>query len=391
MQRIDTLARILISLFALDRLLKLIAVVDFFRRSRPAAPVPWPSVTLIQPVTKGASDLEGAMLARQQLDYPAPIQHLVVCDAADHDSQRACRALVAAGAADSSELVVVTNPGGTIATKIAKLQAALPRATGDILCFIDDDVIVRPESLRVLVRHVVQPQVGAVFGLACYINWHTIWSSLMSAFVNANALLSYIPITYLTEPFTITGHFFALRREVFARIGGLQQMEHRISDDHELGLRCQAAGLRLVQTPLVYDVTNDMPSWRAYRLQMRRWFVFPKQAMLPTMSAHDKRAMAIGSLGNLIPGILAMVALLTGRRAAWRGLGASLGIFSAVYLLCEWCYLRRVTPIRRWPLLPVVAILPPVQVVWTLLSGNDIEWRGRRMRIHRGGIIEAAE
>jgi ceramide glucosyltransferase len=53
-------------------------------------------------------------------------------------------------------------------------------------------------AARILIPFLYQPQVGAVFGLACYTNWRALWSSLMSGFVNANALLSYIPISYLT-------------------------------------------------------------------------------------------------------------------------------------------------------------------------------------------------
>ena len=53
--------------------------------------------------------------------------------------------------------------------------------------------------------------------------------SAISSFVNANALLSYIPLTYLTEPFTITGHCYALRRAIFDAVGGLEDMAGRES------------------------------------------------------------------------------------------------------------------------------------------------------------------
>jgi len=56
--------------------------------------------------------------------------------------------------------------------------------------------------------------------------------------------------------------------------------------------------------------------------------------------------------------------------------------------LCEACYLKRRTPLRRWPLLPIVALITPLQVLWSLLSNEEIEWRGQRLRIRRGGHME---
>jgi len=391
MPLLDLFARALTALFALDRLVKLAAAAHFFRREPPPAPAIVPSLTLIQPVTRGAADLRGALAARLALDYSAPVQHLVICDAADGESQAVCRELLAAQRAPWGELVLVEEPGLQVATKVTKLRAALPLARGEVLCFVDDDVLLRPGSLQVLLRYLLVPDVGAVFGLACYVNWRNLPSSLMSAFVNANALLSYIPISYLTEPFTITGHCFALRRDVFERIGGLEGMEGRIDDDHELARRCRRAGLRLVQTPLVYDVINDLPTLHAYAIQMRRWFVFPKQAMLPLMSGRDRALTLLSSLGNFIPGLLALLALLIGRRAALQGALASLGLFSAAYLWCERRYLGRITPGRSWPLLPLVATLAPFQALWALWGGDEVVWRGQRLRVQRGGRVEASE
>lgn len=391
MRFIDTLARTLAVLFAIDRLLKLAAVVHFFRRSPPPEPPRWPSVTLLQPITRGASDLRAALVARARDDYPAPVQHLLICDAADIDTQAICQAFLTEYPHLQVSIMLVAEAQFAVATKITKLRAALPQAEGDVLCFVDDDVILRSGSLKTLARHLLQPGVGSVFGLACYVNWNHLPSSMMSAFVNANALLSYLPITYLTEPFTITGHLFALRHDQFKRIGGLEDMDGRIDDDHELARRCQRAGLRLVQTPLVYDVTNELASLRAYAIQMRRWFVFPKQAMLPMMHRRDQAATLLGSLGNLVPGVLLLLSVLTGRRAPRRSLLVSLLLYVTVYLFCERRYLERRTPLRALLLLPIVATLPPLEALWALWSGNEVVWRGQRLRVYPGGRVEAAE
>jgi ceramide glucosyltransferase len=362
------------------------AVWHFFRRRRPADPAEWPAVSLLQPITCGAADLGLTLRSRLGLDYPAPIQHLLICDRADADSQRICRELAAATPAADIRLILADS-AGPIASKIEKLRAALPMAGGDVLAFVDDDVRLRPAALRELLPYLGEPRAGSAFGLACYVNWRTWPGSAMSAFVNANALLNYIPLCYLSEPYTITGHCFALRREVFAAVGGLEGMAGRIDDDHELARRVRRAGLRNLQTPMIYDVDNDLPRWRDYGRQMQRWFVLPRLLMLPQLGRRDRLVTALGGAGNILPTISAILAALGGRRAR-RGLLATALVWLATYLIGERRYLGRATPLRRWPALAVAAIVAPAQIVRGLLAGDEVYWRGQRLRIGRDGIVE---
>ena len=385
---LDGLAYGLTVLFALDRILKLVAVVHFFSRSPAPAPTTWPRLTLFQPITRGVSGLSASLRSRARLDYPSPIQHLLICDAHDAETLAECRALQGEFPSLQAEIIPVEANNGAVATKTEKLLAAIPHATGEVFWFLDDDVALRPEAAHLLIPYLDRLNVGAVFGLACYTNWHTLWSSLMSAFVNANALLSYIPITYLTDPYTVTGHCFALRREVFERAGGFEGLERRIDDDHELARRVRRLGLRCVQTPMIYDVDNGFASLQAYNKQMKRWFIFPRQAMLPFLTIWEQTASFIGSVSNLLPGVLALLVIFTRRRSALQGLCASLGLFSAVYAVCQRCYLKRHMPGKRWLLLPIVALITPLQVVLALFSSEEIEWRGQRLRIRRGGRME---
>jgi ceramide glucosyltransferase len=369
----------------LDRALKLAAVVHFFRRKRPGPPSPWPTVTLLQPVSRGASDLRAALVARANLDYPADVQHLFVCDEADEESQTACRQVMRDFPGMDGQLVIVPRGDSPISFKTIKLQAGMEHAKADVICCVDDDIIMRPDALRVLVPYLYEQGAGAVFGLACYTSWRNLPTGLMSAFVNSNALLSYVPLTYLAEPFTITGHCYALRREVLASVDEFRGMEHHFGDDHELAWRLRARGLRSVQTPLVYDVANHFDTLGQYAAQMKRWFVFPRQMLLPAMMQRERAVSFLGSAGNLAPGLLLLLVLITRTRSAVRSLGASLSLSAAVYALCERLYLKRRTPLKWWTLVLLTALFAPFQVVWALLSDDVIEWRGRRVRVLKGG------
>src|SRR3954452_16632966 len=105
------------------------AVIHFFARKRPTPPRPWPSVTLLQPITRGADSLRVALEARAGLDYAAHIQHLLVCDASDVENQSICRHWTSAYPHMDAQIVYVESSGGT-ALKTVKLMAGLPRAQG---------------------------------------------------------------------------------------------------------------------------------------------------------------------------------------------------------------------------------------------------------------------
>jgi ceramide glucosyltransferase len=386
---IIVLVRVLTAIFVLDRLLKTWAISNFFQRRAPEPPDIWPSISLIQPITHGLSDLAGLLEKRFTHSYPAPVQHILILDRSASDLHTTCLQVIERYPQVRVELIMAEEPGLKTASKTAKLLAGLEAATGEVYCFIDDDIWLREGGLQSLVCALTQAHVGASFGLACYTNWGALGSSLMSLFVNSNALLSYIPISYLTEPFTITGHCFALYRERFEQIGGFSGMLGRIDDDHELARRCQRAGLRIVQTPMIYDVNNDLPSFASYLLQMRRWFVFPKQTMLPHMSRRDQVLSGLASITHLLPGFCLLIACLTRSKLWWRACALQLGTLIAVYAWLEKRYLQRATPWYAWLLLPVVGLYSAWHALWIMLWRSDqAVWRGQRMRVMRDGRFE---
>jgi ceramide glucosyltransferase len=387
---IDKAIYVLTLLFTLDRLLKLAAVIHFFRRSSPPQPETWPTVTLLQPITRGANGLAASLRARAKLDYPVVIQHLFICDAHDTGSQAIVHTLLAEFPALQAEIILVEpdNAAASLASKMKKLQTALPHATGEVYCFVDDDVSLRLDALRVLLPYLYREKVGVVFGLPCFSNWQTPWSSLVSMLVNAHMLLNFVALTYVTTPIRINGHVFAFRRATFQDIGGLNGLETQIDDEYEIAQRVRHFGFKAIQTPLVYDIDNALDSAHAYARQCKRWFVMPRQAMMPTLSLREKMIVCLFSFSLPLPGIVALLALLSLRGAAWRNLAICLVVFATVYGLCERLYLQRPMPLYRWLLLPIVAFFVPLQILWTLLLNNEVEWRGQRLRLHRDGTVE---
>jgi len=385
---IDRIAWGLAALFALDRAVKLLGLERAVRHPPPSTQTEWPRVSLMQPITRGVRELAHNLAARARLCYPGSVQHLFICDATDEVSLAACHDALAAHPGMNGVIIPVESATG-VAAKIAKLQAALPQAAGDILCFIDDDVAPRPDALTRIVGYLSRPRAGAAFGLPCYTSWENGWSSLMSGFVNANMPLSFMALTYLTDPVRITGHIAAYPRAIFEEVGGLDGLEAQIDDDFELARRLHAHGYHAIQTPVVYDIANHLPSARAYHRQLHRWFVLPAQSMFPSLTTWQRCASFLVSGPTLlVPGMLALLALATRRRSTAGALAASLSIFGAAYAVTERRYLRGRMPLRRWLLLPMVAIATPLHAVATLLTREEIEWRGQRLRVGRDGRFE---
>jgi ceramide glucosyltransferase len=388
-------------LYALDRAAKLLALGGLLRRPAPPAPIAWPPITMLHPITAivgGRSPLAANLRACARLDYPAPRRHLLLCDAGATATIATCRAFLAAHPALDAVLVTVPHQGGPIAPKIAKLQAGLAHAAlhpgGDdaVLCFIDDDIAPRPDALCDLVAALGAPtgRTGAAFGLPCYTNWCGPWSSLLSELNNANFPGASAALTHIAPPPRITGHLVAYRRRLFTQAGGLDGLADQIDDDFAFARRLRAIGATIVQTPVVYDVDNDLDTWSAFARQLRRWFVLPRQAMVGALSGREATAGIAVSIGTLLPPLVALLAALARKRAATAALGACL----IAYVLSTHAnerLLQNPAPRprgRSWTHPLVAFALPVGTLIAALFADDEVEWRGQRLRIAPGGRFE---
>lgn len=134
-------------------------------------------------------------------------------------------------------------------------RLGVERSTGDVLVFVNSDAVIEPGSVAALARSLDDPAVGMVCG--CVV--------LASDRDRVNSVGNPVHVTGISwaggmgDPVTdhqeacdvasVTGALFAMRREVWDRLGGLDASYFMYYEDADLSLRCWLAGLRVSYCP----------------------------------------------------------------------------------------------------------------------------------------------
>ena len=378
----------LAALLAGERMWRHACIVRFFRRPAPPPERPPALVSILQPVLSGDPTLEGCLEANLTAASSYPREFLYLLDVDDAEAHRVCRALAARHPAAGVTILALPRPGAGENPKTVKLIAGARAARGDILCVLDDDTVLPDGGLEACLPYLDLPGVGVAFGLPYYAHFANAWSSLVSIFVNATSLATYVPYTALTEPFTINGMFYAARRDTLEAVGGFAGLEETLADDFAVAKRFRDLGYRLAQTPLRHAVRTHVGGAAHYASLLRRWFTFPRESVLRHVAPRERAvALGLGVVGNVLPLVLLLLALLaSGAPPAWLAAGAFFALDLALIAWRDRAYLGGATPAWGLLLTPPVLLAFPVQMVAALLWPHQrIVWRGHVMEARPGG------
>jgi glycosyltransferase involved in cell wall biosynthesis len=194
------------------------------RRRRPR--VQRPTLSIVIPFHRNLSYLRRCLAAFQPL--PAGVEVIVVADGAVDD----CRPLIREFAA---RLLEIPGPSGPA---IARNRGAAV-AHGEVLVFVDSDVVVAPNALaRIVERFRLEPDVQAVFGtyddLPGATNFVSQYKNLAHAFVHRSSS---------TVATTFWSGLGAIRTRAFWSVGGFDERFPRpCIEDIDLGYRLHEHG-----------------------------------------------------------------------------------------------------------------------------------------------------
>jgi GT2 family glycosyltransferase len=189
--------------------------------------------TVIIPFHRSLADLARS-LAAARTSLPAA-EILVAADGATED----CRPLAAAAKA---RVIDVAGPAGPAAAR----NRAAAEATGDLLVFVDADVVAAPPALSGMCQRLEhEPQLAAIFGAY---GVRPAAPNFMSQY--RNLAHAYVHETGNPEAATFWAGLGAMRATVFREVGGFDERFRRPSvEDIDLGYRVRRAGHRIRLDP----------------------------------------------------------------------------------------------------------------------------------------------
>lgn len=181
-----------------------------------------PLVSIIVPVKNGACTLDTCLRAIHSSHYKN-VEVIVVDDHSTDDTVQIAKSC------DSTVLELTEGHGANFARNLGAKHAE-----GEVLLFIDSDVIVQRDTILSIVENLEENGLDAVVGLYTTKHRH---ETFVSQYKNL-----WVRYSYLKSPPAIDWLFGAIsgiKREAFEKLGGfdVDLMAHRGSDDLELGKR----------------------------------------------------------------------------------------------------------------------------------------------------------
>ena len=238
-----------------------LAIVEKFRAAPPDHPDFLPPVSVLIPAYNEESVIVYTINSVLESDYPK-LEVIVVND----------------GSSDSTGELLDEQFGRNPAVRVihqpnrgksAALSHALAEASSGIIVTIDADTSVEPDAVSKLVRHFVNPRVGAVAGnvkVGNRISWLTRWQALeyitsQNLEKRAFDLLNCIPV--------VPGALSAWRAEAINNCGGFSA--DTVAEDTDLTITIRRAGWKINYDEEAIGWTDAPESAAALVRQRFRW------------------------------------------------------------------------------------------------------------------------
>jgi poly-beta-1,6-N-acetyl-D-glucosamine synthase len=192
-----------------------------------------------------------------------PLEIVIVNDGSKDNSDELIRAFIRENPRKNIVYQYQENAG-----KGKALNAAIARASGEIIVSIDADCYVTPSAIENFVKYFADPDIMAAVGNVKIGNTDSIVGTVQYLeflfsfyFKKADSLMNTIYI--------IGGAAGAFRREVFDVIGGYHASH--ITEDIDLSVRVQRAGMRIVYAADAVVYTEGASDLRGLMKQRLRW------------------------------------------------------------------------------------------------------------------------
>ena len=276
--------------------------------------------------------------------------------------------------------LLVTGPPRYLNAKVDGLEAMAEAAAHEVLVISDSDVRVRPDYLRVVVAPLANPAVGMATCISRGVAGRSLWSRLEALSMNTQFVPGVLSAWVLMGMQFSLGPTMVIHKREVERAGGMRILGDYLADDFVLGERVAKLGQAVTLAASVPDHLVCNESLRVSLRHRLRW------------ERSSRRSRPAGYVGQLfmhtLPlALLAWVAAPSGSWLAMALLVAGLGARFLLAGVTSWGVLRDRQFFRDAWLLPLQDLLSFVIWCWAFF-GREIEWRGARFRVLRGGKLE---
>jgi len=354
-----------------------------------------PAVTLLKPLKGCEPSTEDCLRSWFVQEYTGRVQLLFGVDSADDPAVNLVRKLQQEFPASDSRLIVCGPPHGANA-KVSKLVELDRLAKHDLLVISDADVRVPVDFLANVVEPLredktahaaqapasksngaVQSPCGLVNCFYCLANPTTLAMQWEAIAINADFWSQVLQSQSIKPLDFALGAVMATRRQQLTEIGGFTALVNCLADDYQLGNRIARRGYRIALSTVVVECWSSPMTWPAVWKHQLRW--------ARTIRVCQPAAYFFSILSNATLWPLAWILVHPSQVA--------LGVCVACWLARIWAVIdlqQRLTRSRKYLIFCWLALIKDLlQVaIWMLaFAGNQIEWRGQRMRLRRDGTL----
>jgi ceramide glucosyltransferase len=330
---------------------------------------PLPGISILKAVHGRDPGFYEAIRSHAIQDYPS--FELLFGTRDEHDPALEDIARLAVEFPSVAIRAVVVKTGAANA-KVGALSVLAKQARYPVLLVNDSDIEVEPGYLRAVAAPLADPATGVVTALyrARAVSFPGRWEALGIATEFAPSVM--VARLIGVAEFAL-GSTMVFRAKDLERAGGFEALEDFLADDYQLGLRISRLGLKVVFAPAIVETALGAETWGdAWRHQVR-W------------SRTIRVSRASGYYGYVVTHAT-LWALLAFAGGAWAAGAAALGLRMLGGVLAGAVVLRDRWVWRRMALIPLRDLWG--FAVWCAgLVGNEVEWRGRRLRLRRDGVI----
>jgi len=367
-----------VNYFAIPALLaglyQLLALVAALRRlgERPPASRYFPPVSILKPVRGCEPGFADAVRSQAGQDYPAFEMLFGSGDPGDPTlaEVRRLAAEYPVGRIRVIEGCADVYPNA----KVGVLEQLAREARYGVLVVSDSDITVDQGYLREVVAPLEDPAIGMVTCL-----YRATSAGLAARLEAIGVSADFTPSILVARTVGVAefalGSTMVFRAEDLQRIGGFAAIGDYLADDYQLGRRISDLGRKVVLASAVVETRMTGHSWGEVWRHQVRW-------------SRTIRVSRSGYYGYAITNatVWSLMALAAG---AWPMAILAMTLRMAAGLITGLAVLRDRQLIRYWFLIPVRDLWG--FAVWVAaLAGDEVEWRGRKLRLRKDGRISAA-